>query len=409
MRTLPAKAALLLSSQNPLKRRIHSFLSGLKNDSDMRKYLELHYRSVLGDGNKAKTAASSQMRKAKLRETEWYFQIIFGASTETLRNWVDQISCQADGQPDNLTQETASGVIASREQEQQKTITRIVATLTSHIHCIDGLQSLYSPLQVDDFSDEVDVYRFGARLHFSERDVQMEIDKQFWKKPRPQFSYFVDQQRAKKYSDEHVGLYLMFHRAPFSKDSILQSTLRIRYTLEVNAGTYIVRCKLHIPRLDDGIHFSVPYFSYDGYVTDRGDDTFKFWYFEKNKQGLLSKNDMIDMISTNVSGRCASALLMSIWTNEHSSVYSTNAVLVKQKFESRGAPDTSFARAFMREHCRIHHSQTQLENHLADLVKREDVGLSESDVAFITGELSAAQKSIVITPPGTRHNAVTTR
>lgn len=406
MQSLPAKAALLLSRKNRLQSRIYSFLNRLDSNVDMRKYLEKHYRQVLGDGNQAKTAASYQMgKKSKLRTKEWYFQIIFGASTETLRNWVDQISSDICMGTDDSRWETELRLQASREQEQQKTIARIVATLEAHISCIEGLSLLFpEPLQIDDFSDQVDVYRFGARLCLSELDVQMEIDRQFWKTPRPQFGYYIDQQKAEKYSEEHVGLYLMFHRAPFCKDSILQSTLRIRYTLEVNAGTYIVRCKLHIPRLDDGININVPYFSYDGYVTDRGDDTFKFWYFEKNKQGLLSKNDMIDMISTSVSGRCATALLMTIWTNERSSVYSTNAILVKQQFDANHMRDTTFARAFMREHSRIHQHPEHLIRHLHALSQRNDVGLHSDDIDLISSEFMDSRKSIVISPPGTHIN-----
>lgn len=406
MKTLPAKAALLLSTNKGLIKRIHSFLSGLTDNEKMRKYLEAHYRRVLVDGNKAKAAASSQMKKPKLRNTEWYFNIIFGASTQTLRNWVDQISYQTDAQSDDPVLETASGLIESDVLEQQETIARIVSSLTSHRSGIEGIAERFvHSLQIEDFSDQVDVYTFGAKLGFSEMDVQMQIDKQFWKKPRPQFNYFVDKRRAKKYSEDHVGLYLMFHRAPFSSATVLQSTLRIRYTLEVNSGTFIVRCKLHIPRLDDGINISVPYFSYDGYVTDRGDDTFKFWYFEKNKQGLLSKNDMIDLISINVTGRCASAILTSIWTNERSSVYSANAVLIKQNFDKRRDRDTTFSRTFMRAHNRIHGNQEQLENHLATLVNRDDVGLEVADMEFILHELRAPHKSIVITPPDTRSGA----
>ncbi|HAG96492.1 MAG: hypothetical protein CMK83_23035 [Pseudomonadales bacterium] len=368
---LPAKAALLLNMNNNYLGMLAQFAQHKDTKLvDLKSYLiQLHgltCREYAGAEDDVDKWMAGILEK-NIGGQPWCVRVGFGPTGQTLTNWAS---------------------FSGHNESQSKTLQTIVAHINANRQLIPDMVRIIQEFDIRDFYDGVDIYEFGAKLKLNADEVQRFVDEFQLGRFLPGFGYYMNDSEEERYK-EYYGLHCLFHRAPVDAETILQSTLRVRYRVSIRRGVNLVRCKLHLPSVADSIHTQAQYFAYDGRVTHRAPG-FHFWNFEENKQGALGKPDFVTMVTREQVDGTSTGVLNSVWSSERKFPYSSALVLVKQYFSEQGK-DADFARDFMRGRCTTYAGLDHLEQGVRAQVAGGDLKVTDKQLATLIAELQQPQ------------------
>lgn len=131
-----------------------------------------------------------KLENTKTGSAEWYRGVIYGAASQSLRNWIDQWST------DRLP-------LAKLKQ--------LIDLFNCHIQALaqdigkEFGADRVSKFEIADLCDEVSVYAFGEKLWLDKKDVQRVVDADLWRIQRPNFGHYVNELMANKSRNRTVA------------------------------------------------------------------------------------------------------------------------------------------------------------------------------------------------------------
>jgi hypothetical protein len=169
---------------------------------------------------------------------------VLGCGFQTLMNWIK-------GQP-----------------PRKELLNRLCETINVH-----ELENIRVTLSM--FEDSYDIYEFGSKLGLAPTDCEKAIDERLYHNTPLLPGFYFPKEDANIYYTEYKGVYFTYHysRSQDGANWLARSALRVLYVLRINSY-HTLRCKLHVPSLEDG-HF----FEYNGFLSARGNHL--YWLFEE--------------------------------------------------------------------------------------------------------------------------------
>jgi len=188
--------------------------------------------------------------------------VAYGISDQVLANW-----------------------ITGTQKPKMGTIRTLCARATNVARVLGVSLSGNGTLEItpNDF-ETLSKFEFGALLGYSWQDVQRIVDEVIWPKSLPDTGIYLKKEDAESLKEEYEGFYHVYHQSPMGKEpgiAVLRSAMRVRYAFEITKNSYIVRCKLHIPRIhhtNKDAKATEQYYEYGGVLARKGN--LVYWFFE---------------------------------------------------------------------------------------------------------------------------------
>lgn len=183
---------------------------------------------------------------------------VLGCSFQTLMNWIK-------GQP-----------------PRKELLSRLCETINAH-------DASDISIALNMFEDECSVYEFGETLGLTRTECERAIDERVYHNTPLLPGFYLSKEDASIYYSEYNGVYFSYHfsRSHDGEIWLARSALRVLYVLKISSY-HTLRCKLHIPSLDDG-HF----FEYNGFLSVRGNHL--YWLFEERQ---TSRKDFLSIMTS---------------------------------------------------------------------------------------------------------------
>jgi hypothetical protein len=206
---------------------------------------------------------------------------VLGCGFQTLMNWIK-------GQP-----------------PRKELLNRLCDSINAHNIDIQVTLSM--------FDNEYDIYEFGSKLGLAPTDCEKAIDERLYHNTPLLPGFYFPKEDASIYYSEYKGVYFTYHysRAQDGAIWLARSTLRVLYVLRINSY-HTLRCKLHVPSLEDG-----HYFEYNGFLSARGNHL--YWLFEER---LTSRKDFLTIITNKGHPGLKAVNLNGLYTTLHQEQFS---------------------------------------------------------------------------------------
>lgn len=256
---LRSKAALLVCPENPLLRS----LGKLTTD-------ELISAGLM----------DTNQNNAKRLGKRLCLEVAYGMSDTGINNWV------------------RGEELSSPQRDTVNKICERASRVAQNLKVFEGNSNW--ELQPSHFYEQ-DKWDFGILFGFSWEYVQKYVDKYMWPMCLPNTWNYLDVRDARKLLRCYEGFYHVYHHSPSEnrKVVVVRSAMRVRYSLKIKNGSYLVRCKLHMPKInykpEENDDEEDAYYQYDGVLVSR--DGKLYWYFDLYESRTVDP-DQFTMITT---------------------------------------------------------------------------------------------------------------